>query len=81
MKWRKKLTLGTSIGLGAAETYRMVATQEQKDRWEGLVNIHHGEVGIVCIVLGVLTRSPTILGIGIGLAIHDIRDALKWFKR
>lgn len=80
MKWYVKACIGVLLGLVAAEVYRRLAKPEQKSRWEGLVKAHHGEAGVIAVAGGALTKSPTLLGIGIGLAIHDRDDASKWFK-
>ena len=80
MKQYMKAVIGVLIGLVAAEAYRRMANPKQKSRWEGLVKTHHGEAGVIAAAGGALTKSPTLLGIGIGLAIHDRADASKWFK-
>jgi len=38
--------------------------------------IHHYQVGIGLLVLALLLRSPTLAGIGIGLFLDDVDDAL-----
>jgi hypothetical protein len=62
-----------------AELYKNHTTPEQKKKWEGFVKTHHGEAGIIGIAGGILLKSPTMIGTGIGLAIHDKDDAPKWF--
>jgi hypothetical protein len=42
--------------------------------------IHHGTAGTVLFVLGTITGSPGIAGIGWGLMKDDITDAKKWFS-
>ena len=76
----EKVGIGALVGFVAAEAYRLLATQEQKDRWEGFIGTHHGEAGIVGAVIGMATKSPTLAGVGIGLAIHDANDVHEWFK-
>lgn len=80
MHWIPKLAIGVLIGWAAGEAYRRGATPEQKEQWEGFVNTHHGEAGIVGAALGAAARSPTLAGIGIGLALHDRDDATEWFR-
>lgn len=80
MRWHEKVLLGALVALAACESYRHLTTPEQKRRWEGFVKTHHGEVGVVAAAAGALAGSPTLAGAGIGLAIHDARDAPKWFE-
>ena len=42
--------------------------------------IHHGLAGTALFILGAVTRSPGIAGIGWGLMKDDITDAPDWFK-
>ena len=81
MNWKTKAAIGMLLGLAIAEGYRWLTTRKQKNRWEGFIKTHHGEAGIIAAVVGALTRSPTLMGMGIGLAIHDRGDASKWFKQ
>ena len=57
-----------------------MTTPEQKRRWEGFVKTHHGEAGVIIAIIGAFARSPTLIGMGAGLAIHDIDDAPEWFR-
>lgn len=79
MRWHEKMMLGALAAFVAGELYLHLATPEQKRRWEGFVKAHHGEVGVVAAATGALAGSPTLAGAGLGLAIHDARDAPKWF--
>lgn len=81
MQWLIKVGIGAFVGLLAGEVYKRCTTPEQKRRWEGFVRTHHGEAGVAGVALGAATRSPALLGIGAGLALHDWKDAAKWFKR
>lgn len=81
MKWYIKIAVGVIAAYAVAEIYRQLATPEQKRRWEGLVKTHHGEAGLGAVAGGAVARSPALAGIGIGLALHDIKDASKWFRR
>jgi hypothetical protein len=42
--------------------------------------MHHGEVGILTALAGILTESPRLAAVGVGLAIHDWDDKDNWFK-
>lgn len=81
MSWKTKAAIGVLLGLATAEAYRWLTTRKQKYRWEGFVKTHHGEAGVIAAAAGALTKSPTLMGMGIGLAIHDRDDASKWFKQ
>ena len=63
-----------------AETYKKYATLQQKKKWENYIKTHHGEAGILMTVAGVVTKSPTLIGSGVGLMVHDRDDARKWFR-
>ena len=80
MHWIVKLGLGAFGGWALGEAYRRCTTPEQKRRWEGFVRTHHGEAGAIGVAAGLATRSPTLAGIGAGLALHDRDDIAKWFR-
>ena len=40
----------------------------------GNTRVHHYQVGMGLAVLGLILRSPTITGVGIGLFLDDIDD-------
>ena len=81
MKWHEKAAIGVLVAFAACELYRCLVTPEQKRRWEGFVKTHHGAAGVVAAAAGALGGFPTLAGAGIGLAIHDARDAPKWFRK
>lgn len=62
-----------------AETYKILTTPSEKRSWENYVKMHHGEAGILMALAGVATKSPAMIGSGIGLTLHDRKDASKWF--
>ena len=80
MNGKEKAAIGGLGVFALAEAYRLLTTPEQKKRWEGFVKTHHGEAGVIIAIIGALARYPTLIGIGAGLAIHDIDDALEWFR-
>lgn len=80
MHWLAKMAFGALLGWGAGEAYRRGATPEQKRQWEEFVGTHHGEAGVIGTALGAAAKSPTLAGIGIGLALHDKDDAAEWFR-
>ncbi len=41
--------------------------------------MHHGEVGTLLALIGLLAESPRLTATGVGLALHDINDINKWF--
>lgn len=65
--------------IGLAVLYEKYATPQEKTNWENQVKVHHGEVGVLAFLLGVLTDSPRLTAVGAGLALHDVKDASKWF--
>lgn len=79
MNKAEKAAIWTVVGVGACEAYRLLATPEQKRRWEGFVRTHHGEAGVALVAIGLALKSPALVGIGTGLALHDIDDAAEWF--
>ena len=72
------LLLGT---LAISEGYKRYVSPEQKEKWEGTIKMHHGEAGILLTLAGIMLRSPNITSVGIGLALHDHKDAKKWFTK
>lgn len=73
-----------AIGLAAsyivAEVYRTGTTNEQKSSWQNYVKTHHGEAGVLMALSGLIAKSPTLIGSGLGLAYHDRKDVDKWFS-
>ena len=63
-----------------AEAYKKYVTPQQKKKWENYIKTHHGEAGILMTAAGVVTKSPTLIGSGVGLMVHDRDDAKKWFR-
>jgi hypothetical protein len=73
----------TSAFIGAiltAVAYDKLVPHQSKMNWQNSVGMHHGEAGIVALVAGVLAKSPALAAAGLGLALHDHKDANKWFK-
>lgn len=68
-------------GYAIAEAYRKYTTPQQKRKWENYVKTHHGEAGVIMTTAGLVTKSPTMIGSGVGLMLHDKNDANKWFNR
>lgn len=65
--------------IGLAILYDKYVTPEEKREWEDKIKMHHGEIGSLMAVVGLLTESPRLTATGIGLAVHDIDDINKWF--
>ena len=63
-----------------AEAYKKYVTPQQKEKWENYIQTHHGEAGILMTAAGVVIKSPTLIGSGVGLMVHDRDDARKWFR-
>jgi len=64
-----------------SEAYKKFTTPQQKQRWQNFVRMHHGEAGAVMTLGGVAAKSPSLIGTGIGLMLHDKDDTNKWFQR
>jgi len=64
-----------------AEVYKKYFTPQQKQKWENYVNTHHGEAGVLMAASGLVVKSPTLIGSGIGLMLHDKNDVDKWFRQ
>ena len=67
-------------GYALAEGYKKYTTPQQKQKWENFLKTHHGEAGVIMTAAGIVTKSLTLLGSGIGLMLHDRDDAGKWFR-
>lgn len=75
------LILGTLVlGYLAAEVYQRYATPQEKREWQNFVKMHHGEAGAIMAAVGLATKSPKIIGSGLGLMFHDKDDSEQWFK-
>jgi len=68
-------------GYALAEGYKKYTTPQQKQNWENYVKTHHGEAGVLMTVAGLVAKSSTLIGSGIGLMLHDKNDADKWFRQ
>ena len=66
--------------VAVAEIYKRYATPAQKRKWENFARMHHGEAGAILTAAGIVTRSPSLAASGIGLMLHDQKDANKWFR-
>lgn len=75
-----KVGAGMLLGYLAAETYDRCTTPEEKREFESRVKTHHGEAGVFVAGGGIATKSPTLTGFGLGLMVHDRKDAAKWFS-
>ena len=75
-----KLALALSGTYLLAKVYDKYATPEEKNNWESTIKMHHGEIGILAIIFGVLVGSLILIVIGIVLVLHDIGDSSNWFK-
>ena len=75
------LLLGLVGAVAVAEVYKRYVTPEEKHQWENFAKMHHGEAGALMTLAGIAMKSPTLVGSGIGLLIHDRKDSDKWFRR
>lgn len=42
--------------------------------------LHHGAVGLIAGLLGLILDKPTLIGFGAGLALDDQKDYKNWFS-
>jgi len=75
------LILGLVGAYVIAEAYKRYATPEEKRKWENFAKTHHGEAGAILTAAGVVSKSPSLIGSGIGLMLHDRKDANNWFRK
>jgi len=71
--------LVTGVGWTISKIYQKYTTPDEKNRFENWVKLHHGEVGFLGFLLGLLVKSPTTIGVGAGLMYHDRKDVPLWF--
>ena len=67
-------------GYVLAKGYKKYTTPQQKQKWENFVKTHHGEAGVLMTAAGLGAKSPTLIGSGVGLILHDKDDVRKWFR-
>ena len=53
---------------------------EEKRRWNEARIMHHGELGCLALIAGVLMKSPQLACAGLGLMTSDEQDSNRWFK-
>jgi len=51
-----------------------------RDQWDRERVMHHGELGCLALVAGILAKNPNIACAGLGLMASDTQDSNKWFK-
>ena len=62
------------------KVHESVLSPQEKREWKNDFPIHHGAVGVVACVIGILTKSPRLTAFGIGLALDDWKDRNQWFS-
>jgi hypothetical protein len=67
-------------GLTAPKLYEKLSP-EDKNYLKEKFGMHHGEVGILMILGGALSRNHGLSAFGVGLVIDDWKDRDKWFKK
>jgi hypothetical protein len=72
--------LALGAGLALPEAYEQNASLEFRSRLQRFTDAHHGEIGVLAFLAGVVTKSPALTAFGLGLAIHDRKDANDWFS-
>lgn len=73
MNTQEKLAGGVLLGLLAGMIW---SSQKNPPKvYLGNTRIHHYHAGTLLSIVGLLTKSPTAAGIGVGLLLDDIDDA------
>jgi hypothetical protein len=72
--------VGLLAGATLPEAYERYTSPEFKSKLRGFTDAHHGELGVIAILAGLVTKSPALTTFGLGLAYHDRADANEWFS-
>jgi len=67
-------------GLTAPKIYEKLSPKvkaEWKEKYPG----HHGEVGVMMLLSGSVTKNLGLAAFGAGLIIEDWKDKNEWFKK
>ena len=67
------------VTLGIAELYERLPPFLQQ-RIRQILNLHHGTIGVIIALIGLLSGYLLLLGVGGALMLHDRKDAPLWKK-
>lgn len=67
------------VTLGIAEFYERLPLDLQQ-RIRQILNLHHGTIGVIIALIGLLSGYLLLLGVGGALMLHDRKDAPLWKK-
>lgn len=67
-------------GMAATKLYEKFSP-EQKNDWKKKYPMHHGEIGVLMVLGGILSKNAGLSAFGAGLAIDDWKDKDEWFKK
>ena len=67
-------------GFAIPKIYETSFTPQQKQVWKQQLPIHHGAIGILAFIGGILTNNPKLALFGAGLALDDWKDRKDWFR-
>ncbi len=74
------LALGITAAAGlAAKVLYDQCTKAEKKEWRNALP-HHGEVGLLALVVGLASWNPVVTGAGLGAVVTDLEDKDEWFK-
>ena len=62
---------------GLAKIYEKLPYHIQQEIKQ-VFNLHHGTIGCLSIILGIITKNAHLIASGEALAIHDRKDAPLW---
>ena len=67
-------------GLTLPKMYDNLFTPQQKLSWKQQFPIHHGSVGVLALIGGILTNNTKLALFGVGLVLDDWKDRNQWFR-
>jgi len=73
-------TFSDGLELGNTLTTRWNSQPNPPEIYIGGYRIHHGLVGTLLGLAGLITEKPAITGLGVKLALDDIADMPEWFN-
>lgn len=68
----------TLAGLAAKALYDRCTKAERKE-WRRAFP-HHGEVGLLTLLAGLVSGNPVATGAGLGAVVTDLDDKDEWFR-
>ncbi|MEX2060614.1 MAG: hypothetical protein WD966_06115 [Nitrosopumilaceae archaeon] len=67
------------VTYGLAELYERLSPQIQQ-RIKQIFNLHHGTIGAIIEIIGLLKGNNSLMSTGAALMLHDGKDAPLWIQ-